>query len=127
MLDADLISDGLDLNPDRWRLAPQEPPQDLQQRVFDTWEVVYDFPNTMNGCDTRQLRVRWRSLGVDVQPGIFLGVQEIVPQAVGDFGESGTMIMSGCDQPVFRAEQNSPEGTSLADVAVNVEVYYPAA
>src|SRR5437762_3265708 len=50
-----------DPDPSHWAASGFEKPQRFQVRLFDAKPtLVKDFPVTMNGCDTRQLRVAWR-------------------------------------------------------------------
>ena len=62
---ASLVSQYTDADPSHWRPSDTEPERNLQVRVFDdsAYQIVADFPVTMNGCGTRQTAVRWRSLG----------------------------------------------------------------
>jgi hypothetical protein len=96
--------------------------------VFDDgWVHVSDFPVTMNGCDTRQLRVTWRSISEPVRAGVSYfrdpwDETPIVPDQVGDASQSGTLLLGGCEQPAFSAAP----GDGISDIAVEVSVYYPA-
>lgn len=130
------FTDGLvgltDTDPSHWIASDHEATQTFQLRVFDsaTWETIFEFPVTMNGCDQRQLRVRWRSLSSSVRPAIGsywppdleASSGPLRPDVVGDPATEGSMVMNGCEQPAF---QLLPEPGTIANVAVEVAVYQP--
>jgi hypothetical protein len=121
-----------DANPAHWAPSGYEKPQRIQQRIFgaDPPTLVAGFPVTMNGCNTRQLRVKWRSVDSPVAAGITdysdpttppPTVRRQQPPAL-----QGTMTVGGCEQPAYRT-YTQPGGANLANVVVEVTVYEPAA
>lgn len=125
-----LVSQYTDTDASHWRPSDAEPPQDLQARVFDDsrWQLVADFPVTMNGCDSRQIAVRWRSLGLPVIAGIAFfkdsfDTSPVEPNPVGEPAQEGSMLLSGCEQPAFVAQP----GESISDIAVSATVNSPVA
>ena len=121
-----------DTDPSHWAPSGSEAPQRIQQRIFgeDPPTLVAGFPVTMNGCNLRQLRVKWRSVDGPVTAGIAdyadattppPDVRRLQPPAL-----QGAMTLNGCEQPAFRAP-TQPSGANLANVVVEVTVYEPAA
>jgi hypothetical protein len=96
--------------------------------VFDstTWTIVTGFPVTMNGCDTRQISVRWRSLNGSVRPAITsywdptLG--DIEADQVGDPATEGTMLLNSCEQPAF---QLLPSPGTIENLTVEAAINEP--
>lgn len=87
----------------------------------------------MNGCDTRQLRVQWRSLSAEVISGYKPYTpddMEWVPEEEAEPATSGSMILGSCEEPTFRlplTESLTEEGGSpVVDLVVEVEVFDPA-
>lgn len=121
-----------DTNPAHWAPSGYEKPQRIQQRIFgaDPPTLVAGFPVTMNGCGTRQLRVKWRSVDSPVAAGITDSSDPTSPPPQVRKQQppvlQGTMTLSGCEQPAFRT-YTQPDGANLANVVVEVTVYEPAA
>jgi hypothetical protein len=113
-----------DTNPAHWAPATYERPQRIQQRIHgdDPPTLVNDFPVTMNGCDTRQLRVKWRSVDSPVAAGIadYADATTPPPEVTQQQPPTlqGTMTLGGCEQPAYRGSAN---------IVVEVTVYEPAA
>lgn len=127
---ASLVSQYTDADPSHWHLSDTEPERNLQVRVYDDseFQIVADFPVTMNGCDTRQTAVRWRSLGRPVIAGATgyrdsSNTSPVDAAQVGDPAQEGTMLLNGCEQPAFAARP----GESISDIAVTVTVNRPVA
>jgi hypothetical protein len=121
-----------DTNLAHWAPSGYEQPQRIQQRIFgaEPPTLVADFPVTMNGCNLRQLRVKWRSVDSPVAARItdYSGpstpppeVRQQQPPAL-----QGTMTLNGCEQPAFRTYPQ-PSGANLANIVVEVAAYEPAA
>lgn len=117
-----------DLDESHW--GPPEPGGDvaLSERIFDTeWQYITDFPVTMNGCNTWQKRIRWRSLGAPLHSGIsyYNPDPQQYPIDVYESGGpsmEGTMVLGGCEQPAF-----ATDGDGLSDIVVDVNEHYPQA
>jgi hypothetical protein len=83
---------------------------------------VNGFPVTMNGCVSRQLRVKWRSVDSPVAVGIADYADATTPPP--EITEEqlptlqGAMTLNGCEQPAYRGSAN---------IVVEVTVYEPAA
>jgi serine/threonine protein kinase len=123
-LQADLVGQ-TDLDPSRWRPSDGEPGQAFNMRVFDAWDHVYEFPVTMNGCDTRQPRVAWRSIDGPVEAGVsdFRDTWDdspIEPEQIAPPAQSGTLLLNSCEQPAFRS------ASGVSNIAVEVSIHYPA-
>ncbi len=82
------------------------------------------FPNTQNGCDSQQFLVRWRSMAEPstVAAGAVNAVGEIDHEVS---GKLGWMILDGCRAPGFRFVAE-PRGSTMIDVAVEVQRWVPA-
>ncbi|TFV86437.1 hypothetical protein [Blastococcus sp. CT_GayMR16] len=103
-----------------------------QLRAFegDEWTTAsgpdYEsFPATMNGCDEQRFLVRWRVV-VDA-----VDVEAAASDVLGDAwkqvsGNEGWMDLDGCYSPSFRLAADTVDGSSLVDVAVEVQQYWPA-
>ena len=121
-----------DTDPAHWAPSGHEQPLRIQQRIFgaDPPTLVGDFPVTMNGCNLRQLRVKWRSVDSPVAAGIADYTDPTTPPAEirqqQPPATQGTMTLGGCEQPDFRTYPQ-PSGSNLANVVVEVTVYEPAA
>ena len=119
-----------DDDPSHWAPSGFEADQTFQLRVFsvDSWELVDGFPVTMNGCDTRQLRVHWRALSSSIRPAIASywpdALGPVTPDQIGDPATEGTMILNSCEQPAF---QLLPSPGTLANLTLEVSVFDPAA
>jgi serine/threonine protein kinase len=117
-----------DTDPSHWVPSDYEATQTFQLRVFDstTWTIVTGFPVTMNGCDTRQISVQWRSLNGSVRPAITsywdptLG--DIEADQVGDPATEGTMLLNGCEQPAF---QLLPSPGTIENLTVRAAINEP--
>jgi hypothetical protein len=135
-----------DTDPSHWDDGrPWEPPHGGTQRAYggDQWSVVDGFPQGESHCDSVQRRVVWRSLGVPlvaavttyaVEPGELgfvtidqpnEGVPELghVDVEAEEPAEEGEIVLSGCEQPVFR----TTEPDVLEDYVVEVTEHDPAA
>jgi hypothetical protein len=113
---------GTDPDPTHWAPSQQQASQRIQVRLFDSEPaVVPDFPLTMNGCGTRQLRVAWRVIGAPIVAGIapylIRGEPVVLEQSLADTRTSGTMWLSGCEQPAFIGPGN------IDDMVVEVTVF----
>jgi hypothetical protein len=114
-----------DTDPRHWQQVGSTRRFDV--RVYgDTPSVIQDsdFSPVMNGCGQGQVRVSWRTLGADVIPGLtgFLdsGMNPTVDNQ-GDPAASGSMVLSQCEQPVWKALTTS----GLVDLVVEVVDYVP--
>lgn len=121
-----------DTNPAHWAPSTYEQPQRIQQRIYgdDPPTLVSNFPVTMNGCNTRQLRVKWRSVDSPVAAGIADYADTTTPPPNVRRQQpptlNGTMTLGGCEQPAFRTF-TQPGGANLANIVVEVAVFDPAA
>jgi hypothetical protein len=121
-----------DINPAHWVVSAYEKPQRIQQRIYgdDPPTLVSGFPTTMNGCATRQLRVRWRSVDSPVAAGItdYSDPTTPPPQVRQQQAPAleGSMTLNGCEQPAFRTS-TQPSGSNLANIVVEVTIFEPAA
>jgi len=121
----DLVG-GTDPDPSHWTLSQGEPPQRLQVRLFSNQPaLVRDFPVTMNDCDTRQLHVSFRTLsgnGITAGFAFFTdpGQPITITKQVAGVVSSGSMILGGCEQPVFAS------ASGIEDLVVEVAIFEPA-
>lgn len=114
-----------DPDPTHWTPSGFEQPQRFQVRLFDAAPtLVTDFPVTMNGCDTRQMRVRWRTLHTPIVAGIApftdRGRAVVIGTRTPDVRDSGTMWLGSCEQPAFVGPGD------IEDLVVEVTVFEPA-
>ena len=88
-------------------------------RIFEgnDWNGVYQFPNTMNGCDAGVFMIRWRAANPNVR--VESSVRELPEDvsATTKIGSFGYMSGSNCQQPMFKFA-----GTS--DAATLTDIYY---
>jgi hypothetical protein len=92
-------------------------------RVFDDeqWQLLEQFPATMNGCDQQRFYIRWRSLDPTAEveaTWVSSDGSEIENKAVR--GSAGWQSNYGCSQPAFRLRK-SGSGSTLDDVVVDVQ------
>ena len=95
-------------------------------RVFgDQWTTIDSFPIAMNGCGTRQFRIAWRSIGRPVIEAFAffhaIGSQLVIDERAPMPLPSGSMWLSGCEEPVFISDDDQ-----IADLVVELKVYEPA-
>ena len=91
-------------------------------RIFSDkrWQLLYEFPATMNGCDQQRFYVRWRSLdpSADVE-ATWLSGDGSVLLTKSVRGSAGWQSNDGCSQPAFRLHSSGSRST-LDDVVVDV-------
>lgn len=116
-----LVSEFTDPDESHWAPSTHEPTFQSQVRVFDGIgpHRIPEFPYTQNGCGTRQIRVRWRSLGPEVISGYSFWSD--VADAEAAPATEGTLVVGGCEDAMFR----TVDGT-IADIVAEVSVYEPA-
>jgi serine/threonine protein kinase len=110
-----------------WRLQNQ---WDVTPRAFDTdWTDLpgadyTDFPSTMNGCDNQRFLVRWRVLDEEATiTAIWADDANTEHERV--LGSAGWFDLDGCEHPAIHLAQGA-NGSTLSDVAVSVQQYWPA-
>lgn len=95
-------------------------------RAFEgtKWATVTDFPATMNGCDQQRFYIRWRSLNPSaaIQATFVSSPDDIVLDAPVT-GTAGWQSGYGCGQPAFRLSSTASDGSTLADVVVEYQVW----
>ena len=95
-------------------------------RAFDgsDWSTVFEFGNTMNGCDGSWSLVRWRAVNENAVVEATHGYDPAgdYPLAEAVDGNAGWMAMSGCEQPGFRL-RGSSDGSTLTDIVVDVQTW----
>ena len=80
----------------------------------------------MNGCDQQRFYIRWRSLNPSaLVESTFLSAPDLIVINKPVRGEAGWMSGYGCGQPGFRLV-SSRDGSTLADIIVEVERWQPA-
>ena len=110
-----------------WRLQDE---WDLTERAFDTtWTDIAgpgytDFPSTSNGCDEQRFLVRWRVLddGATIH-ALWADAADNGHEQV--TARTGWFDLDGCEHPAITLA-GSTGGSTLADVAVSVQQYWPA-
>lgn len=113
---------------DHWTLQGQ---WSTMPRAFtDQWSTAAgpeydDFPATMNGCADQRFLVRWRVVDDEVE------VRAAMVDTVGGVwkqtsGNAGWMDLNGCYAPGFQLAGPTSDGSTLVDVAVEVQQYRPA-
>lgn len=121
---------------DGWKLEREF---DTMVRAFtDRWvslcgkEVCEPrYPATMNGCADQYFLVRWRSINqVPIRFGWALSNPEVEPlpleQELSQPAVAGWASLYGCGWPVWQYVEQ-PNGGTLGDVAVAVQVWVPMA
>lgn len=121
--------------------SPEFPTSIPQWRLEDTWHTTpraftgsswttaagpehAPFPASQNGCNSARFLVRWRAtaedsmveataMGYGIKPG-----ETVV-------GQAGWMDLNGCEEPAFRLQGRS-DGSTLTDVTVSVQRWFPA-
>ena len=113
---------------DHWTLQSEW--STLPRAFTDQWSLAagpsYDeFPATMNGCNDQRFLVRWRVVdeGVDVRAAMVDTVGGVWKQTS---GHAGWMDLDGCYTPGFQLVGPTDAGSTLVDVAVEVQQYWPA-
>lgn len=112
---------------DGWRLQAQ---WDVTPRAFDsTWTDIPGpdytaFPSTMNGCDDQRFLVRWRVLD-DGATVTAVWADDADNEHGRVVGSAGWFDLDGCEHPAIRLAQGA-NGSTLSDVAVSVQQYWPA-
>jgi hypothetical protein len=78
----------------------------------------------MNGCDNQRFLVRWRVLdeGATITA---MWADDANTEHERDVGTAGWFDMDGCEHPAIRLAQGA-SGSTLTDVAVSVQQYWPA-
>ncbi|HEY5880742.1 MAG TPA: hypothetical protein VIU11_17660 [Nakamurella sp.] len=102
----------------------------MTPRAFDTtWTDVSgpdytEFPSTMNGCDQLCFLVRWRVLddGATIN-AMWADAADNAHEQV--TGTTGWFDLDGCEHPAISLVSSS-NGSTLTDVAVSVQQYWPA-
>ena len=92
-------------------------------RIFSDkrWQLLYEFPATMNGCDQQRFYVRWRSLDPTAEveaTWVSSDGSRIEDKTVR--GTAGWQANYGCSQPAFRLRKSGSRST-LDDVVVDVQ------
>jgi hypothetical protein len=82
------------------------------------WEVIPDFPLTMNHCGEGMFMMRWRSAVQDVEIKSTLGDSTQGPSAT-KLSNFGYMFGNNCDQPMFMYSS-----AKKGDEVTLVDVYY---
>jgi serine/threonine protein kinase len=92
-------------------------------RIFDDkqWQIIDQFPATMDGCDQHRFYVRWRSLDPTAEveaTWVSSDGSEVAKKSVR--GSAGWQSNYGCSQPAFRL-RSSDGGSTHDDVVVEVQ------
>ena len=94
-------------------------------RIFSDkrWQLLYEFPATMNGCDQQRFYVRWRSLdpSAEVDATWVSSDGSMIENKVVR-GSAGWQAGYGCSQPAFRLHSSRSRST-LDDVVVDVQLW----
>ena len=109
-----------------WRLNSQ---WTTTERAFDgQWTAASGpgystFPATMNGCGQSLTLVRWRSLADGSLVNASDGAVDLTgPMGPIKSGNTGWMTFNGCQVPLFEFV-SGPNGSTLVDIAVEVQQY----
>ena len=98
-------------------------------RVVDgnAWEVIPDFPQTMNHCGEGMFMVRWRSGNSDVVIDSTLGYSPDKTSSQAKIGSFGYMLGTNCDEPMFKFShvRNNNE-SNIADVHYELKFWQAA-
>ena len=113
---------------DHWTLQEQwstQPWAFTDQWITAAGPDYGEFPATMNGCDNQRFLVRWRVLteGVDVRAAMVDTIGGVWKQTS---GHAGWMDLDGCYAPGFQLAGPTDHGSTLVDVGVEVQQYWPA-
>lgn len=81
------------------------------------WEVIPDFPQTMNHCGEGMFMIRWRSGNSDVVINSTLGYSPDKTSSQAKIGSFGYMLGTNCDQPMFKfSPARNGNDSNVADV-----------
>ncbi len=116
---------------DHWRFDTEW--DDTPRAFSGQWSAVAGadsdrFPATMNGCDSGLFLVRWRAVSTrSVVRSTYQHSGATGNEFMGESrsGTTGWMILDQCQIPQFTLERDSA-GSTLTDVAVSVQHYWPA-
>lgn len=115
-----LVAADTDPDPDHWMPSRYEAPFQAQIRLFDqTPQRIPSFPYTQNGCGTRQIHVKWRTLGGEAVSGYSFWSD--TPESEAPPATEGTLIVGGCHDAMFRSQAGT-----IVDIVVEVSVMDPA-
>ena len=124
---------GPDVTKPEWA-KPHFRPSDYEKPLYGVFRAfgqapnyIPEFPITMNGCDSRAMRTRWRTVSARIQNGVVAYSSNPHELTVKDawnvrVAQAGVIDTGGCEQPVFFLEGVE----SLADIAYETVVYNAA-
>ena len=91
------------------------------------WSTVTDFPATMNGCNQQRFYIRWRSLNSSAAiRATFVSSPDDIVLNKPVTGTAGWQSGYGCGQPAFLLPGTGSDGSTLADLVVEYQVWTPS-
>ena len=98
-------------------------------RVFEgqSWETIFEFPNTQNQCSAGVFMVRWRVANPNIRVASAIGYSTDNPYTRARASSYGYMYGTNCEQPMWRLADNvRDDGGNLVDIYYELKFWRAA-